>query len=123
MSLHVRNEGDVVVLEPTGMLLGGRETDELREKITELDAQGNMKLLVNLGKVSFMSSMGLSTLFLAHAKYAKRGAVVKLCCADKKIRHIFVIVKLTLVYGDNLCDTEEEALRDFARIPAPAASA
>jgi len=123
MSLNVRNEGDVVVLDPKGMLLGGKETDELREKITELDAQGNGKLLVNLGKVSFMSSMGLAALFLAHAKYAKRGAVVKLCCTDNRIREIFVIVRLTLVYGDNLCDTEEQALVDFREIPAPAGSA
>ena len=122
MSLHVRNEGDVVILDPTGMLLGGKETDELREKITELDSQGNQKLLINLDKVSFMSSMGLSTMFLAQAKYAKRGAVVKLCGADTRIQHIFVIVRLTLVYGDNLCDTEEQALRDFRQVPAPAES-
>ena len=123
MSLSVRNKGDVVILDPKGMLLGGKETDELTEKITELDSQGNGKLLINLGKVTHMSSMGLATLFLVHAKYAKRGAVVKLCCTDKRIQHIFVIVRLTLVYGDNLCDTEEQALADFALIPAPTASA
>jgi len=122
MSLDVRSEADVVILSPKGMLLGGQETDDLREKITELDVQGNRKLLINLAKVSFMSSMGLAAMFLAHAKYAKRGAVVKLCSADKRIRHIFVLVRLSLVFGDNLCDTEEEALASFRELPATAGS-
>ena len=119
MSLSVRSVGDVIVLNPKGMLLGGKETDDLKERIVELDGTDNMKLLIDLGDVTFMSSMGLAVLFLAHAKYARRGAVVKLCRADKKIRHVFVLVKLTLVYGDNLCDTEEQAMADFG---APAAA-
>ena len=123
MSLRVETKGDVVILRPKGMLLGGQETDEVRDKITELDGQGNQKLLIDLGQVTFMSSLGLAALFLAHAKYAKREGVVKLSSIDKRIRHIFVLVRLTLVYGDNICDTEEVALASFRELPAPAGSA
>jgi anti-anti-sigma factor len=113
MSLDVRAVDDVYILSPHGMLLGGKETDELDAKVRELDGKGNMKLLINLGKATFMSSVGLTVLFLAHTKYAKRGATVKLCSVDKKIRQIFVLVRLTLVYGENLQDSEEEALASF----------
>jgi anti-anti-sigma factor len=119
MGLEVRNHHDVVILNPKGMLLGGRETDELQEKIIELDRAGNNRLLLNLGKLSFTSSMGLAVLFRAHASYSNRGATVKLCCVDKRIKQIFVMVRLGLVYGDNVHETEEEALAAFADATVP----
>ncbi len=113
MSLNVRTIDDVVILTPQGMLLGGAETDELADKINELDGKGNEKLLINLGKTTFMSTPGLSLFFTTYSRYVKRGAKVKLCCIDRKIREIFLLVKLTLVYGDDICDTEEDALAAF----------
>ena len=120
MSLEVRNMGDVVVLNPKGLLLGGKETDELQEKILELDRAGNNKLLLNLGKVTFMSSMGLAVVFRAHASYAKRGATVKICSVDRRLKQIFVIVRLGLVYGDHVHETEEEAVAAFREEAIPA---
>ena len=114
--MEIRNVEDVVILTPKGMLLGGKETDELEARIKELDGQGNEKLLIDLGKTTFMSSMGMACLFLAHAKYIKRGARVKLCSVDRKIKAVFVLVKLTLIYGDDLHDTQDDALASFRRI-------
>ena len=114
MSLEVHTKDGVVILTPKGMLLGGKETEELQNKIVALDGTGNDRLLINLGKTTYMSSMGLAALFLARAKYLKRGAVVKLCCADRKLVQLFIIVRLTLVYGDDLHDNEEQALAAFA---------
>jgi anti-anti-sigma factor len=116
MSLDVRTVEDVAILAPKGMLLGGKETDEVEEKVRELDGAGNEKLLINLGKTTFMSSMGMAFLFWARTKYVQRGARVKLCCIDNKIREVFVIVKLTLIYGDDIHDTEEEALASFRQL-------
>ena len=113
MSLNVRNQDGVTILTPKGMLLGGKETEENQAKIVELDAATNERLLINLGKTTYMSSMGLAALYLAHAKWVKRDAVVKLCCVDRKIKQLFILVGLTLVYGDDLCDTEEDALAAF----------
>lgn len=113
MSLDVRKVDGVFILTPHGMLLGGKETHELQEKIKELDGAGNEKLLINLGKTTFMSSMGLSVLFRAHASYVTRGARVKICLVDRKIKQVFVLVKLTLVYGDDLHETEKEAVDSF----------
>ena len=118
MNPEVRTVEDVTILTPHGLLLGGRETDELKEKVTALDEKGNTKLLLNLGKTTFRSSVGLAVLFLANTKYTRRGATVKLCSVDKRIRQLFVLVKLTLVYGENLHETEEEALASFRALPA-----
>jgi len=114
--MDIRTIDDVVILTPKGLLLGGKETDELEARIKELDSAGNEKLLIDLGQTTFMSSMGMACLFLAHAKYIKRGARVKLCSVDRKIKALFALVKLTLIYGDDLHDSEDEALASFRRI-------
>jgi len=114
--MDVKTIDDVVILTPKGLLLGGKETDELEARIKELDSAGNEKLLIDLGQTTFMSSMGMACLFLAHAKYIKRGARVKLCSVDRKIKALFALVKLTLIYGDDLHDSEDEALASFRRI-------
>ena len=117
MSLDVRTVGDVTIVTPKGMLLGGKETDELQAKIKELAEAANKKLLINLGQTSFMNSVSLGVLIAAHSNYAKRGAQMKLCAVDKKIQNIFVVTKLSLVF--DVYDNEEEALKSLKLSPAP----
>ena len=111
MSLEVRTSGDVTILAPKGMLLGGKETDELQGKIKELSEAGNRKLLINLGQTTFMNSVSLGVLIQGHSNYAKRDAHMKLCAVDKKIQNIFVVTKLSLVF--DVYDTEAQALASF----------
>jgi anti-sigma B factor antagonist len=111
MSLEVRTSGDVTILAPKGMLLGGKETDELQAKIKELSEAGNRKLLINLGQTSFMNSVSLGVLIGGHSSYAKRDAQMKLCAVDKKIQNIFVVTKLSLVF--DVHDTEAQAVASF----------
>lgn len=111
MSLDVRTSGDVTILAPKGMLLGGKETDELAAKIRELSEAGNKKLLINLGQTTFMNSVSLGVLIAGHTNYAKRGAQLKLCSVDKKIQNIFVVTRLSLVF--ETYETPEEAIQSF----------
>ena len=111
MSLEVRTSGDVTILCPKGMLLGGKETDELQGKIKELSEAGNQKLLINLGQTTFMNSVSLGVLIAGHSSYAKRGAHLKLANVDKKIQNIFVVTKLSLVFETH--ETEEDAIKSF----------
>ena len=119
MGLIVRKENGITILTPSGMLLGGKETDEFEEKITELDKSGDRMLALDMGKTTFMTSIAIAAVVRAHVSYAKRGARVKICALDRHIRQIFVITKLTLVFGDEMHDTLEEGLASF-RATAPA---
>ena len=111
MSLDVRTSGDVTIVTPKGMLLGGKETDELQGKIKELVEAGHKKLLINLGQTTFLNSVSLGVLIGAHSSYAKRGAEMKLCQVDKKIQNIFVVTKLSLVF--DVFESCEEATKSF----------
>ena len=111
MSLDVRTSGDVTIVTPKGMLLGGKETDELQGKIKELVEAGNKKLLINLGQTTFLNSVSLGVLIGAHSSYAKRGAEMKLCQVDKKIQNIFVVTKMSVVF--DVFESCEEATKSF----------
>lgn len=113
MPLSVRSENGIMILAPKGMLLGGKETEELEAKIDELNATGNMMLLLDMSKTTFMSSVAMSAVIRAHISYSKRQATVKICELDKHVRQIFVITRLIMVFGDNLHDTVEEGLQSF----------
>jgi len=113
MALSVRNENGIAIVTPEGMLLGGKETDELEATISDLDKSGNRMLLLDLGKTTFMTSIAIATVIRAHISYSKRGGTVKLCRVDKHIREIFVITRLTMVFANNLHDTVEEGLEGF----------
>jgi anti-anti-sigma factor len=110
VSLMVRTEGATAILTPRGMLLSGQDTEELEQKIVELDASGNRRLLINLSETTYMSSAGLGVLLLARAKYLKRGATVKLCGVSGAIGQLFDLVKMPMVYEGDLHETEEAAL-------------
>ena len=118
MNPEVKVMDDVTVLTPIGKLLGGVETEDFEQKVIELNESGNRKLLINLGKTTFMTSIALAVLFLAYVKYTNRGARVKLCGVNRQIQQIFAIVKLSLIYGPNIHDTEEDALASFRTMPA-----
>jgi anti-sigma B factor antagonist len=113
MGLHVQVKDGVTILTPRGELWGGAETDELESKIKELARTGNGKLLVNLGKTTFMNSSAISVLIGAYKDHRARGAQLRLCSVGATIDQILVITKLCLLFGDYQYDSEEEALASF----------
>jgi anti-sigma B factor antagonist len=106
------NGGAVAVIEVKGSLVGGEETDELRAATTDFLEQGNRKLIIDLGKVTYLNSTAIGVLVSTHMKYTQNKGLVKLCGINKNISNIFVITKLTMVF--DVCETREEAVKSFA---------
>jgi anti-sigma B factor antagonist len=94
---------NIAVLEPRGSLIGGEETDELKTKAKDLLEQGNRKLALDLGGVTYINSSGIGALVNIHTLYQKAEGKVKLCNVAKGVENVFVITKLTSVF-----DVEED---------------
>lgn len=107
------SEGNIVVLEPKGSLIGGDETEELKLSLAKLLSDGHNKVIVDLGKVDYLNSAALGTLVSAHTSYSKQGGKIKLCNVNKSIKNIFVITKLTLVF--DVLDSQLDAIASFAK--------
>lgn len=106
-------DGKIVILELRGNYVGGDETDELRDQIKKLSEEGNLKLVIDLGEVSYLNSSALGVLIAAHANYAKRGGHVKLCQLNKNLENLFVITKLSLVFDSYA--SQVEAIAGFSK--------
>lgn len=94
---------NIAVLEPRGSLIGGEETDELKAKAKDLLEQGNRKMVLDLGGVTYINSSGIGALVNIHTLYQKAEGKVKLCNVAKGVENVFVITKLTSVF-----DVEED---------------
>lgn len=103
--------GKVGVIEVKGSLVGGEETDDLRNAVADFVEQGTKKLIIDLGKVTYLNSTAIGVLVSTHTTFSKNKGQVKLCNINKSINNIFVITKLTLVF--DVAETREDAVKAF----------
>ncbi len=118
MALKSKQVGDILILYPSGILSGGKETDELQARVDVAEAAGNRKLIFNMSDVTHMNTPAITVLVAALKHYRQRGARIALCCLDKHLHAVFVIVKLVLIF--DVYQTEEEAIASFSEEPARA---
>jgi anti-sigma B factor antagonist len=101
----------IEILKLSGQFIGGEETDELRNKLSEIAGQEMNRLIVNLADVTYLNSTALGVLIASHASFAKRNGRIALCSISKSIENIFVITKLTLVF--EIHSSLDEAIKAF----------
>ncbi len=101
--------GKIGVIEAKGSLVGGEETDELRSAVADFVEQGNKKLIIDLGKVTYLNSTAIGVLVQAHTTYTRNKGQIKLCGINNSINNIFVITKLTLVF--DIAESRDEAVK------------
>ena len=98
MSVHVETKHDIAVLKLSGSFFGGHETDKLREVLRVSMAEGNRKLIIDLGGVSWINSTAIGILVGAHLNYEARGARIILANLDKQITDTLIITKLARLF-------------------------
>ena len=112
MSVRKREVRSITVVYPKGRFYGDAETDELESCImTEANA-GNTMLVINLQECDALNSVAIGVLMRGYANYRSRGGEVKLCCLGKRLKDLFTMTKLIMVFDHH--DTEDEALASFA---------
>lgn len=100
--------GDVHVLTPKKNLLGQEETLALRGAVEEVAARGAPKIVVDLGKISYINSIGLGSLVGMMTTCKNRGGTFVVARADDRIDSIFVKTKIALIMDTR--DTIDEAV-------------
>ena len=111
LNIGQRQAGDVSVLDLSGEIRIGEGTSALRNSIRELAAQGNKKILLNLGEVRYIDSSGIGELIANYTTASKAGGQVKLLKLTDKVRDLLVITKLLTVF--DVYDDEAQALSSF----------
>lgn len=101
MALRIESKetDGVTVLTVAGRVTLGDESNQMRSKIKELLAQGNKRLVLDLGGVSYIDSAGLGTLVAAYTSARNSGADIKLANITKKLDDLLNITKLVTVFS------------------------
>ena len=111
MKIHEEKKGDVLVIKLSGKVIGGPDLVDLKTAFQNAVNHDRLKILLDLGHVSWMDSSGLGVIVSGHTTVKKAGGEMKILNATKKIHELFIITKLITVF-DTFRD-EEEALQSF----------
>jgi len=116
MALKVTtHEADgVTVVEPDGHLVFGEDLSALRERVKGLIAEGKRKIVLNMGHVAKIDSMGLGVLVTAYYSASTRGASLRLCNLGRQLKEVLQITKLINVF--EVSNTEADAVRSLSSI-------
>jgi anti-sigma B factor antagonist len=109
-TLNTRNSEETSIVDASGKLVLGKGTNQIRQEVLALLADGRKQILVNLNQVTFMDSSAVGELVAAHTLAASLGGQMKLV-SSKRVQDILSIAKLHLVF--EVFEDEREALRSF----------
>ena len=120
LDIRVKQSGAVTLLEVSGRLTLGLETEHLRSRVHELFEEGHQWMLLDIGGVQTVDSAGVGELVSVYASIARRGGALKFLHPSRKLRDMFHITHL-----DNLLeyyDDEQQALAAFGQHSAAKAA-
>lgn len=99
VEVAVRPSQDVLVLDLSGKILGGNESDVLRAEMDRI-LQGDVRrVLVNLSGVPWMNSAGLGILLSGYSRLRDRGGMMGFFGIQERVREILETTKLVTVLG------------------------
>jgi len=68
-------------------------------------------LVLNLVECEALNSVAIGVLMRGYANYKSRGGEIKLCSLGKRLKDLFTMTKLIMVFDHH--DTEEQAIAAF----------
>lgn len=111
LTIANRQVGDVAVVDLSGRIVLGGESNSLRECVTGLLGEKKQKIVLNMSQVTFVDSAGVGALVSCLRSAQTRGATLKLCSPTQQVRSILTITKLISVFG--VADDESQAVQSF----------
>ncbi len=112
MQIEEKMNGEVMVIKVTGDITLNQGGDVmLKDKVQSLLQQGQHKLVLDLGGVSYVDSAGLGQLVQIHATAKNKGGSLRLANVTKRLKDLLVVTKLVTIFDSY--DSEAEAVSSF----------
>ena len=109
--IEEKSHGDVVVLSLKGNFLGEPETSKLREKVYALLEENRKYVVIDLGGVKVINSMGLGALVASVVSLRTKGGDLCLARLSDKVEAVIAIMHLVKVF--RIYETVERAVKSF----------
>ena len=88
----------VMMLDLRGRITLGPETEMVRNKLKELLSAGHHQIIVNLGEVTYLDSVGLGTLIGAFTSARNVGGSLKLLHLPRGVQQLLQVTRLSTVF-------------------------
>lgn len=111
MNIKQSPQGDIMVLNLSGKIMGGPDHEKFQSEIKSLITAGHVDILLDMHKVSWVNSTGLGILVSAYHTLKKNGGQLKICQVSDRIDNILNVTQLKLVF--DTYENCEEALASF----------
>jgi anti-sigma B factor antagonist len=112
VKIKERKRDGVAIVELSGKLMGGPDSEAFDETIKTLLHEGVKNIVINLERVRWVNSTGLGILISGYTTVKKSGGELKLLKVSDRIENIFIVSKLYTVFES--FDNEDEAVRSFS---------
>ena len=101
MDLRPKRYADTVVLSPVGRIDHSTSEDFKTALLTELDgcAPGRDRVVLDLGGVEYIASVGLRALMLAARQAKAQGSTLVVASLQPLVREVFEISRFTLLFS------------------------
>ncbi len=108
MTTQIRQQEGILIVEPTGRIVGPSAT-ELRKAIApQIEAYNEPRILINFKNVHRIDSIGLGVLIEAHVAAAKKKGRIGVVHVGKHIRNVIVINRIVHLFEH--FDSEDAAV-------------
>ena len=112
MDIKERVVGGVSILDLSGKIVLGEGDLQVKERIKDLLADGQRRILLNLADVSYIDSAGLGALISSYATVKREKGQLKLENLTNRVQDLLAITKLITVFDSY--DSEKEAIASFS---------
>ncbi len=112
MKVTRREVVGVTILDLVGRIALGDGNIVLRETVKELVDQGQRRILLNLGEVTYVDSAGLGELVRAYMLVHREGGEIKLLNPTRRVRNVLEITRLHTVF--DVHESEDSAINAFS---------
>jgi len=111
MKISDDTKGDVAIIKLEGKVMGGPDATTFHGKLYEMVNAGRKKVIVDLGKVDWMSSVGLGMLISALTTMKNNQGELRLANVTKSIESLLTITRLVTIF--KTFDSIDEAIASF----------
>jgi anti-sigma B factor antagonist len=116
LTTSTRQVDGVTVVDITGRIVQGEESAALRDLLADLVSKGHRKILLNLGDVNYIDSLGLGNLVSAIVRVRMYDGELKLLNLTNKVHNVLQITRLSTVF--DIMDDETVAIKSFGQSAA-----
>lgn len=115
MNINQRAVGGVLVLSVVGDITMRGGATQLADTVRGALQQGHTRLVLDLGSVRYVDSVGLGELVQAYAATRNRGGALTLLHVTRQLHGMLVLTHMAAVFA--CFDRESDAVASFERHP------